>query len=257
MNVIPLSHKEALYFRDQFKQARAAAFADAEAFQEIVFVIERLGSYLTGKILSLRKYKDAVHSVAAMSRLADEIPEKHHTWHSGFATLYDLVREARNDAFHQGAFVRFVTSSAICLALILEDALMNDATTIGDFMVRDPICASEWQPMSFIRQQMLKNSFTYLPILFPNGTESRWRLVSDYHIASYLRGDDGKSRNIRLAKTLESAVKEGLELEPAHVCHADDTISHALKLSSSKPILVVDKSNAERLVGIVTPFDLL
>ena len=35
-----------LYFRDQLREARAIALKDAEEYHEIIFVLERLGSYL-------------------------------------------------------------------------------------------------------------------------------------------------------------------------------------------------------------------
>jgi len=49
----------AQHFRDQFRIARASAFRDAEGFQEILFVIERLGFMLANnpKALTLDKYK--------------------------------------------------------------------------------------------------------------------------------------------------------------------------------------------------------
>jgi len=36
-----------LYFRDQLRSARATALRDSEAFDEIIFVLERLGEYLS------------------------------------------------------------------------------------------------------------------------------------------------------------------------------------------------------------------
>ncbi len=43
--------KEAsLYFRNQFRQARALVLRDAEAFDEIVFVVERMGLFLSRKV---------------------------------------------------------------------------------------------------------------------------------------------------------------------------------------------------------------
>ena len=73
------------------------------------------------------------------SPLADAIPDQHTTWHSKFSTTYEVVRDARNDALHQGAFARHLTNSVIQLALVLEDALMSNASTTGEFMVREPI----------------------------------------------------------------------------------------------------------------------
>jgi len=244
----------AVFFRDQFRQARATALQDAEGFQEIIFVLERFGAYLIGQIKDLGKYRDAIEREALSSPLADAIPVRHKIWHSKFATIYELVRDARNDALHQGAFARHLTNNVIQLALVLEDALMSNANTVGEFMVREPICASLWQPLSFIRQQMLKNSFTYLPLLSGNEGQPRWLLVSDYHVARYLRQG---GRKARLAKTLESAITEGLILEQANTCFADTSVVEALEMSSGKPVIVIDRERLERLIGIVTPFDFL
>ena len=38
---------------------------------------------------------------------------------------------------------------------------MSELHQVSDFMVRNPVCASMWQPLSFIRQSMLVNSFSY------------------------------------------------------------------------------------------------
>jgi len=36
-----LDHEAAIYFRDQFREARAKALRDAEGFQEVLFVLEK------------------------------------------------------------------------------------------------------------------------------------------------------------------------------------------------------------------------
>ena len=54
---------------------------------------------------------------------------------------------------------------------------------VSDFMVRDPVCAHLWQPISLIRQRMLTNSFSCLPV---QNEEEQWCLVSDLQIAMYL-----------------------------------------------------------------------
>jgi hypothetical protein len=112
---------EALHFRDQFRQARATALRDAEAFEEIVFVLERMGSFLTGKIQALGRYEAAISAVSLQSPLAAEIPDHQPEFHSEFKVLYNLVRQGRNDALHQGAFARYLTAHAVELSLVLED----------------------------------------------------------------------------------------------------------------------------------------
>src|SRR2546425_10321270 len=244
----------AVHFRNQFREARAAALRDAEGFQEVLFVLERFGTYLTKGIQTLNKYAGEIQKMALISPLANDIPERYKSWHLPFSKLYELVREARNDALHQGAFARHLTNSAIQLALVLEDALMSDQNMAGDYMVREPVCASFWQPLSFIRQQMLANSFTYLPVLPAGEPSPHWSLISDYRLAQYLREGDRKDR---LAKTLKNAVSDVLVLEQVSTCYSDTPIREVLEISEGKPVLIVERDQPERLLGILTPFDLL
>jgi CBS domain-containing protein len=100
---------------------------------------------------------------------------------------------------------------------------------------------------------MLKNSFTYLPVLLNNEGQPRWGLVSDYHVAQYLRQKDRKAR---LGRTLDCARKEDPTLiEPTEPCFENTSVVEALKMSKGKAVIVIDRE--ERLVGIVTPFDFL
>jgi len=108
-------------FSDELREARENALRDSEAFDGIVHVVERLGSFLRGKITHL-----------------EEIPGQRPDLHVPFSLLYKLVREARNDALHQGAFARRLTGHAIELSLVLEDALRRslESPVVGDYMVR-------------------------------------------------------------------------------------------------------------------------
>lgn len=153
-------------FRLQLQQARENALKDAEAFDEIIHAIERLGSFCKGQMLDLGKYKLVVKEVADRSPLAADVPSLWRNVHTPFSVLYDIVRDARNDALYIGASARHLTTHAIELALIVEDALRmyEDGKNVSDYMVRDPVCAHLWQPVSLVRQQMLTNSFSYLPV---------------------------------------------------------------------------------------------
>jgi hypothetical protein len=178
-----LDREALISFRDQLRDARASALLNTESFQELLFVVERFGFLLTKnpKATGLGDYKDAVETFAVKhSALATEIMR---AWHTPFSDLYTLVSKARNDALHQGAFARNLTKHAVQLALILEDALMDSLLTVNDYMVRNPICAYHWQPISFVRQQLLENSFSYLPVFINDG----WNLISDHSVALYLR----------------------------------------------------------------------
>jgi hypothetical protein len=192
-----------IYFRDAFRNARAIALQDAEGFQEILFVLERFGSYRTQKIQDIGKYKDQIKAIAKGSPLESDIPNKWRAYHLPFSVLYKLVREARNDALHQGAFARHLTDHAIRPSLIIEDALMENGNLVSDYMVRGVVSASLWQPVSFARQQMLANSFSYLPLLTQQDGQPSWCLLSDSGIAKYLKHD----RKQRLSKSIEEGMR--------------------------------------------------
>ena len=255
-----LKRVEALTFANQLRCAREIALKDAEAFDAIIHAIEGLGSFLTGKILDLGKYKKELEKLSSNSALAEDLPKEYRVFLT-FSQLYELVRVARNDALHQGAFARHLTNHAIQLALILEDALRNyheqedDPATqcVSDYMVRNPICAELWQPLGFIRQEMLINSFSFLPV-----SERKCHLISDRAIAAYLRADESKWRKRRLAITLGNAIEEsGIELTKAECLNERDTVAFAIGLLRDTPLLVRRKTDPEMLVGIVTAFDLL
>lgn len=248
-----MNQHEALHFRDEFRNARAVALLDAERFQDVLFVLERFGSFLIGKIQDLGKYERLIVDFARKSALADGHKDSS-SWQTPFTALYKHVRTIRNDALHQGAFARQMTSHVVKLALVLEDALMVDAAFIADYMV-PPVCAYYWQPLAFIRQQLLLHSFTFLPILDDNGAVTN-QLVSDIGLAAYL-GRSPKERKARLAQSLKTAIEGGLKPTPTISLSLDTPVQEALKRMKGPPVLVVSKSDASRLVGLVTPYDVL
>ena len=149
----------ALYFRNEFREARAAALKDAEGYQQILFVLERLGAYLleqeyTGK-LCLKRKRPEKRVDSTMWRFRCHIitlVERYHSFqgkppdddHIAFDSLYDMVRRARNDALHQGAVARSLTSHSVQLSLMLEDVLMcaSRSEQIKDYMIRrNPVYA--------------------------------------------------------------------------------------------------------------------
>ena len=155
--------------RAEFRAAREQVLKDAEAFDEVIFAVERLGVVLTGRIGDLGKYKDRIWELAQNSALATTLPQEHRSWHTPFKNLYSQVRQARNDAVHQGAYARHLSQHVIELCLVLEDALMTlqetsmgQEATVADFMVRDVVCAHAWEPVSFVRQRML-HQFLHVP----------------------------------------------------------------------------------------------
>ncbi len=83
-----LHHLQARYWRDQLVAARDAAFRDAEGFQDVLFTLEKLGQFLSGKTGYLKTYKSAIEELASQSCLASEIPNSHRGWHTPFSDLY-------------------------------------------------------------------------------------------------------------------------------------------------------------------------
>ena len=209
-----------------------------------------------GKLGSLHEYTGRMLALAGYSCLARKVPDKWHEWHLRAAKLIEIVRQGRNDALHYGAFARHLTTRAIELSIVLEDALMTGAEKVGDYMVRDPVSAYLWQPISFIRQQMLAHSFSYLPVYVE--VESAWKLVSDLLIAKYLRSVSDDDRKTRLAKSLQDAInQDGLRLLDAKRYHSNQRTSEIIDALSGLPVLICRKEHQEDLVGILTPFDLL
>jgi CBS domain-containing protein len=259
-----------LFFRNQLRAARAATLADAEGYQQVLFALERLGMFLTRTAKWLGHYRACIERLASVSPLAEDIPKAYPEWHTGFGVLYNEVCQARNDAFHQGAIARVLAGHAVLLALVLEDALMAEASTVSDFMVHNPLVALPSQPVSFARQQMLANSYTYLPIRM----DGRWCLVSETALVICLRRESEpdtkaknsktgvKNRNDRLAMQLREAAREGLlDLPKAKTIAPNAPVSCAVSQLTERPLLVVTKGRPENgggeLVGILTAFDLL
>jgi predicted transcriptional regulator len=239
-------------FRDQLREARAQAINDAEAYDGLLFAFERLGCFLKGEIVPLGKLKNDLLRLTRGSALAQSVPGKWRDCHLPVDQLFEQVREARNDALHHGAFARHLTIHAVQLGIVLEDALMAPATVAADLMVRNPVCAYLWQPVSYVRQQMLANSFSYLPVLSSSG---EWCLVSDLSVAKYLR-ERPREKKQRLARRLEQAISDGLELESAECFYAETPISEIVQRINHHPALICRKECNE-LVGILTAFDLL
>ncbi len=255
---LELDKEAALSFRDQLREARLKALADAEAFEEIVFVLERLGCYLRKEQGGLGKYEGYLTGLASRSPLFRVVPDTFRELHIPFPMLYDRVRQARNDAMHGGAAARYAASHAVELALVLENALMNSYDKVSDFMVRNVICAELWQPLSFIRQTMLVSSFTSLPV--NQGTEDRrdWRLVSDWAVAEYLRR---RSNCVQLKDLLVQPLGEALEvgrldLPRALTCRATDAVKEVMARWDGQCVLVTRSEKGE-LLGILTPYDVL
>lgn len=255
---MPSLHKGArLGYRDQFRESRARAIADAEGFQEVLFAIERLGTAALGKVADLHKYEPKLREIAEDSSLAFSLPSKFRSLFTPFDLLYKIVETARNDALHQGAYARHLTSHAIELSLIMEDALNNGSNTVADFMVKDVVRAELWQPLAYLRQRMLAGSFSFLPF---KRKDNGWALVSDLSLACALR-KNGRNRNANLGMTLEEAIEKSLiETDDATLVESDLGLGEALKkleVTKSRTVLVHRVNQTEEVIGILTAFDIM
>ena len=175
-----------------------------------------------------------------------------------FDALYAIVRTARNDAMHTGAYARHATREAIELCIGLEDALMSGvAQTVGNLMVSTAIAVEPWQPVAHARQLMLMHSFSFLPVRM-DGT---WHLVSELGLAKYLRNG---LRNSRLAESLETAKGNGMELVSIHDTQllqvgmkVEEVLSRAQVQQGPMLWLVVEDDRPDHLAGVLSPFELM
>jgi hypothetical protein len=252
-----MNQEESLHFRDEFREARAKALDDAEAFDGLLFALERLGRFLHGGSGNLGQFESALTELALQSPLARAIPDQWRDFHTRFDILYGQLRAARNAALHEGAFARHLTTDAVNIAIVLEDALMASSIRVGDFMVRALVCAAPWQPLSFVRQTLLAHSFSALPVYIDSDEAKGWRLVSDFALADCLKSASFQERNRLLALSLGEAVESGhLKLIAPLVCSPDDLVADVLDKCQGYPVLVAS-TEPRQLLGIATPFDLL
>jgi hypothetical protein len=253
---IPLDREIAIHFRDELREARAAALKNAQAFEEVIFVVERLGIQLTKKVSGLGDYSEKIAEIADFSPLSMRSPEVLGQWQTDFRKLYKIVKDARNDALHVGAYARHLTTCSIELAIVLEDALMSNAYLVRDYMVKNPIFALVWQPLSLVRQTMLTNSFSYLPLKEVPGGSLSW--ISDFELARCLRSASSTNqRKELLALSLGEARRtKKIKLDPAATCFPGETVGDAITKSGGKPVLVIDDGSQD-VIGIITPFDVL
>ena len=201
-----MTPESALTFRDAFREARLKVLANAENYQELLFVLERLGTHLAGKNVGLARAKPRIMELVKHGALNGE-PAASGTGELRASELYDLVRHARNDAMHEGTFARNLAVHLIRLGVMLEDALVTkaDGRKAKHYMMREPITAEPWEPIAFVRQKMLVHSFSHLPVRI----DGCWKIVSDHGIAVYLwQPDNGAGVREKLQQRLDYAVKK-------------------------------------------------
>ena len=260
-----MTPESALAFRNAFREARLKVLANAENYQELLFVLERLTMHLTGesKGLGKDKAKNCIMELVRQGALQGE-PAVSDVGELCASELYDLVRHARNDAMHEGAFARNLAVHLVQLSVTLEDALVNKAEgrKAKHYMMGQPVTAEPWEPIAFVRQKMLAHSFSHLPVRI----DGCWKIVSDHGIAMYLwESDGGFTVKQKLQQRLDCAVKGTLKAQCAIVVNPEALVCNVVKCHENNirrgdPILVeaeIEGEDKTTLLGILTPFDLL
>lgn len=238
----------------RLRDSRALILRDAESFHEAAIAVEHVGQALTGEIQNgLRKYESALCRLVIEARAARE---------DEFKRLFQVIREARNMAVHEGAWARHLNGRLAELLSILEESIMNTleiekgTLLVSDLMVRTPVSAESWQPVYFARRAMLANSFSNLPLLH-NG---EWRFLSDVAVMRYLGSAvDNKHRRTLLGCSIGEAHASGtIALQGATCVDASTRVAEARQRINHLPLLITEKfGDQDRLVGIITAFDLL
>jgi len=106
-------------------------------------------------------------------------------------------------------------------------------------------------------QQMLSNSFSYIPFLNEN---DEWSFLCDRDIAKYINQNSKNWRKEKLANTVKQAINDlpnKLNFDDAISCKPDNSIGEALELMKEKPLIVTDTNDKTKIIGIITAFDLL
>lgn len=253
-----LEYAARVHFRDEFRRARASVQGDAEAFDEVIHVLERLGEQCSGAGDGLGKYTTSIAELAARSPLGGAVPHQLPKYHARPIEMLEHVRRARNDAMHQGAVARHLAAQVTEVAIVLEDALMAEEALVRDFMVENPVRAESWHPISWIRRTMLVNSFSFLPVRIERDSGASWEVISDEAIAKFVRSEGStRAREERLLLTLDEAIRSGgLATRPVDRSRPQEPLERLVTRVSTWPVLVCSDEQ-DALVGILTAFDVL
>ena len=242
-----LSPSARVEFLSKLRDARALILRDAESFHEAATVLEQLGQVIGRKMKNgLAEYEN---EIVELVMPASKEPEE------SVRRLFTIVREARNKAVHEGAYARHLNSRLVDLLLIIEEAIMANMERVEELMVRNPIVAEPWHLVGHVRRTMLANSFSNLPYYHQCDVNGKWLILRDTAIirVARTRGKPGLSMPIA-----EAVSDDILETAQATTCNPETLIDDLLSKIDRDPVLVVQQIDSEeRLLGIITAFDLL
>ena len=131
---------------------------------------------------------------------------------------------------------------------------------VESWMVPDPEVAQPWQTVGQIRVALLSGGYSALPFWW----QGRWCFVRDVSVVRYLR--EGGEEHCRLVDRYRKLILQAsrateikAELRGGRVVGADTSVDCLIKEDhmDGLPYLVVDASCRSRLLGILTPHDLL
>lgn len=250
-----LKKEEAIYFLASFRDARANTLKDSENFKDIIIAIENFGCFLGNNSLNgFSNYKCIIKEFVRKF-LCDYETEF-------FETKYEIVRTTRNESIHSGVFARNVSTHSLELLLIIEEALLSfmsrTSSTVGSFMINNVIVVQPWHTVKIVRNIMLTNSFTHIPVYHKDD----WYLVSETDIIIFLGVNfSDSSRKHNSVKTIQELIESLAYKHQKVTCkHENEPLEEIKKEfidNNGRPVLIVHSSKKEQLLGIITPYDIL
>src|SRR5438874_2586128 len=178
----------------------------------------------------LNDHEAAIVCLATQAEQTDE---------ESVSRLFNVVREARNKAVHDGAYARHLNGRLVDLLLLLEEAIMTNMNRVEDLMVRNPVSAEPWHLVSHVRKMMLTNSFSCIPIFKSKTGKDRWMLLRDVPLMQWIRNEPNKKKQReRLAMPVgEAIMNHELAVKGAICCLGGMSISDLLKRMNDDPTL--------------------
>ncbi|HEV2436688.1 MAG TPA: hypothetical protein VG077_11880 [Verrucomicrobiae bacterium] len=107
---------------------------------------------------------------------------------------------------------------------------------------------------------MLANSFSNIPVFHSKAGKGRWMLLQDTAMMQWIRREPNKKKQKeRLAMSVGEAItNHSLAVKGAICCSRETSIGEILSRMNGDPTLIIEKiEGKERLLGIITAFDLL
>jgi len=130
---------------------------------------------------------------------------------------------------------------------------MSKAKLVEDILIRNPVLAEPWHLVAHVRQVMLANSFSNLPILW----DGKWQVLTDIAVMQFLKGD--KEIKERQSSTIQAAIENEL-FKPGVAVQVLPSVTIELlvaNIGKRRALVVEEKESQPRLLGILMPFDLL